>query len=278
MARQFMERQTAAGRTAAQIEATHDYITGWWREMAHHTADQAERFRGYTELVGSELALLREAEAEAPRAQHEMELEAGCPHRNPAGGPRSHQEEEKTSMRVPFITAHREWKEYERQEEARVAENMEAIEAHQAEQEQALAEPVLDDSEFDADGNPSADSDADAAQYEHDPSSWLARDGDGRVLEADADAHPRREASTDDGRPVAGAFQREDDHEARAPYPDHGWAVTGPDGDRLAPVGVTAPNGDRFVTWSATEQGARVAWPEAQGYTHELIGREEEAR
>ena len=78
-------------------------------------------------------------------------------------------------MRVPFITAHREWKEYERQEEARVAENMKAIEAHQAEQEQALAVAVPDDSEFDADGNPSADSDADAAQYEHDPGSWRPR-------------------------------------------------------------------------------------------------------
>ena len=55
MARQFMAQQNAAGRTAPQIEATHDYITGPWREMAHHTADQAERYRGYTDLITAAL-------------------------------------------------------------------------------------------------------------------------------------------------------------------------------------------------------------------------------
>jgi hypothetical protein len=77
MGRQFMAQQNAAGRAAAQIEATHDYITGPWREMGHHTADQSEWYRGYTELVASALGLIREAEAE-PAPQHEMEMEAGA--------------------------------------------------------------------------------------------------------------------------------------------------------------------------------------------------------
>jgi hypothetical protein len=33
--------------------------------------------------------------------------------------------------------------------------------------------------------------------------TWLARDGDGRVLEVDADGYPGAEASPGDGRPVA---------------------------------------------------------------------------
>jgi hypothetical protein len=33
--------------------------------------------------------------------------------------------------------------------------------------------------------------------------TWLARDGDGRVLEVDADGYPGAEANPDDGRPVA---------------------------------------------------------------------------
>lgn len=65
---------------------------------------------------------------------------------------------------------------------------------------------TLDTTEYDADGNAaeSASGDADAAQYEHDPGSWLARDGD-TVREVDADGTPGREASPDDGRPVAEA-------------------------------------------------------------------------
>jgi hypothetical protein len=35
--------------------------------------------------------------------------------------------------------------------------------------------------------------------------TWLARDGDGRVLEVDADGCPAAEASSRDGRPVAEA-------------------------------------------------------------------------
>jgi hypothetical protein len=149
MGRQFMAQQHAAGRSAAQIEATHDYITGPWHEMGHYTEDQAERFRGYTELVASALGLIREAEAE-PAPHQEMEAETG-PTR-PAGN--------------------------------ELEEQMQ---------------------EYDTDGNPSADSDADAGQYEHDPGSWLARDGDGRVLEVDADGHPGREADPGDRRPVAEA-------------------------------------------------------------------------
>lgn len=36
-------------------------------------------------------------------------------------------------------------------------------------------------------------------------SAWLARDGDGQVLEVDAAGYPGAEASPDDGRPVAEA-------------------------------------------------------------------------
>jgi hypothetical protein len=40
---------------------------------------------------------------------------------------------------------------------------------------------------------------------QHETGSWLARDGDGRVLEVDAGGQPAREASPDDGRAVAEA-------------------------------------------------------------------------
>ena len=40
---------------------------------------------------------------------------------------------------------------------------------------------------------------------EHETGSWLARDGDGRVLEVDAGGQPGREASPDDGRAVVEA-------------------------------------------------------------------------
>lgn len=47
---------------------------------------------------------------------------------------------------------------------------------------------------------------------EKEPESWLARDGDGRVLEVEAAGYPGGEASPDDGRPVAEAEEatRED--------------------------------------------------------------------
>ena len=53
MAQRFMRAQLAAARTAGQIEATHDYITGPWRAEARHRPDPAETFRGYTELVAA---------------------------------------------------------------------------------------------------------------------------------------------------------------------------------------------------------------------------------
>ena len=68
MARQWLAQQDEAGRTAGQIEAAHEYVTGPWAEMAHHTEDQAERYRGYTELVRAALAEFREMEAEADPA------------------------------------------------------------------------------------------------------------------------------------------------------------------------------------------------------------------
>jgi predicted GIY-YIG superfamily endonuclease len=66
MARNFMAAQLAAGRTADQIAAAHDYITGPWRAADHHTAAQAETYRGYASHVGQQLMQLRTAEAQAP--------------------------------------------------------------------------------------------------------------------------------------------------------------------------------------------------------------------
>ncbi len=41
--------------------------------------------------------------------------------------------------------------------------------------------------------------------HEHEAGTWLARDGDGRILEVDAAGYPGAEASPGDGRPVAEA-------------------------------------------------------------------------
>jgi predicted GIY-YIG superfamily endonuclease len=77
MAEQWLRMQ--AGRTAGQIAATHDYVTGPWREAAHHTPAQTETMRGYTDLITAQLTQLRQAEAEAAdrpfeqAPQHEME-------------------------------------------------------------------------------------------------------------------------------------------------------------------------------------------------------------
>ena len=84
MAQQFLRTQLTAGRTADQIAATHDYITGPWREAGHHSAAQAETYRGYTDVIGQQLAQLREAESAPepdadPPFQHspQAEMEAG---------------------------------------------------------------------------------------------------------------------------------------------------------------------------------------------------------
>ena len=51
MAERFLQEQAAAGRSAGQISATHDYITGPWRAAEHHTPAAAETQRGYTDLI-----------------------------------------------------------------------------------------------------------------------------------------------------------------------------------------------------------------------------------
>jgi hypothetical protein len=61
-------------------------------------------------------------------------------------------------------------------------------------------------------GPTSAAQDQEERMQENEAGSWLARDGDGRVLEVDADGHPGREASPDDGRPVAEAADSEVGH------------------------------------------------------------------
>lgn len=84
MAQQFLKVQLTAGRTADQIAATHDYITGPWREAGHHSAVQAATYQGYTDVIGQQLAQLREAgpaaEPDADRPfEHspQAEMEAG---------------------------------------------------------------------------------------------------------------------------------------------------------------------------------------------------------
>jgi hypothetical protein len=41
--------------------------------------------------------------------------------------------------------------------------------------------------------------------HDNESSTWLARDGDSRILEVDTESYPRAEASPGDGRPVAEA-------------------------------------------------------------------------
>jgi hypothetical protein len=232
MARQWLAQQDEAGRTADQIEAAHEYLTGPWAEMTHRTEAEVERYRGYTELVRAALAEFREYETET-------EQDA--------------QEKENTTMRNPLI-ARREDREYERQTMARVEENMRDVEADQAEQERQEAEaseqaPVQwalpaelaleraltrneaqasgpdearqlypQSTEFTAEGLPREASD--------DPGSWLARDGDGRVLEVDAEGHPGREASPDDDRPAAEAESDTEQEYTGEP----GWTAADADG------------------------------------------------
>ncbi len=45
--------------------------------------------------------------------------------------------------------------------------------------------------------------------HEREAGTWLARDGDGRILEIDAAGYPGAEASPDDGRPAAAASASE---------------------------------------------------------------------
>ncbi len=73
MAERFIRDQASAGRTAEQIAATYAFITGPWHERGHHTAAQAETFRGYSEMVTAALVQLREPQAAAqPREGTEM--------------------------------------------------------------------------------------------------------------------------------------------------------------------------------------------------------------
>ena len=88
MAQQFLRTQLTAGRTADQIAATHDYITGPWRAAEHHTPASAETYRGYAETVAQQLMQLQQAQTAAsaqPEAgrlpEHstpQPELEAGA--------------------------------------------------------------------------------------------------------------------------------------------------------------------------------------------------------
>jgi hypothetical protein len=118
---------------------------------------------------------------------------------------------------------------------------------------------TLDTTEYDRDGNAaeSADHDADAAQYEHDSGSWLARDGDGQVLEVDADGHPGRAADRDDGRPVAEAAEPEAGEGAGrwdfAPPPNY---REGPEGDAEHAQWEQAREAALFGTTQADQQRA----------------------
>jgi putative endonuclease len=229
MARQWLARQDEAGRTADQIEATHEYVTGPWAEMAHRTEAETDRYRGYTELVRAALAEFREYEGGAgPVPQHDMEAEAG------PTGPAGNEMEEQMQ-------------------------------------------------EYDADGNATESADYDAGQYEHDPGSWLARDGDSRVLEVDAEGHPGREASPDDRRPVAEAQLEQARSDAAATEVAVTWGAAGRAWEAARGGRGTAEYA-REVEQEATamqrDYAERFAWPPSgleQGRQQRAAEREAEA-
>jgi predicted GIY-YIG superfamily endonuclease len=68
--RRFLAEHQQLGRTAGQIQAIHDYVTGPWREQPRHTGRAEAEMRGYTDTITAGLARMRgqrqpEAEAEA---------------------------------------------------------------------------------------------------------------------------------------------------------------------------------------------------------------------
>jgi predicted GIY-YIG superfamily endonuclease len=69
--RRFLADHQQLGRTADQIQAIHDYITGPWREQSRHTDRAAAEMRGYSETITAGLAWLR------TRRLPEREAEAG---------------------------------------------------------------------------------------------------------------------------------------------------------------------------------------------------------
>lgn len=75
MARQWLARQDEAARTADQIEAAHDYVTGPWREMTHHSPAEIERHRGYVETVQAALTEFRADEAELATSEQEADVD-----------------------------------------------------------------------------------------------------------------------------------------------------------------------------------------------------------
>jgi hypothetical protein len=70
LAELFLRDQAAAGRTARQIAATHAYLTGPGRQRGQATPAQAEVFRGYSEMVTTALAQLREDPAISSQPAH----------------------------------------------------------------------------------------------------------------------------------------------------------------------------------------------------------------
>jgi predicted GIY-YIG superfamily endonuclease len=100
-AEQFLRLQ--AGRTASQIEATFEYVTGPFREMGHHTPAQIEAQAAYTDLVTRHLAELRTAEhtatAQAPPATQKGDMMPSQAQASEAAG-------ELASHRVSYALEH----------------------------------------------------------------------------------------------------------------------------------------------------------------------------
>jgi hypothetical protein len=70
MGEQFISER--AGWTAGQLIATYEYVTGPFREKAHHTAAEHDWFRGYTEPITGRIAQLAAAQpCHAPRSGSE---------------------------------------------------------------------------------------------------------------------------------------------------------------------------------------------------------------
>lgn len=74
MGAHFLGQQN--GKNAEQLTAVYEYVTGPWHEAAHHTAEQAETFRGYADTIEAHLTQLRERERQA-ETDAELEAEAG---------------------------------------------------------------------------------------------------------------------------------------------------------------------------------------------------------
>jgi hypothetical protein len=80
MATRLVPTRFDAGRTAGQIQAAHESITRPFREEPHHTAAQAQMYRGYADTVTSRLTepgAARPGRAKTQAEAADRDMEAG---------------------------------------------------------------------------------------------------------------------------------------------------------------------------------------------------------